>query len=143
MLTRYLNTDLDIESKTDLSALTDDLWRRKWVVLHSGQHDDGVWRASFEHLWNSEAGAEQAIAGMLDVLERLPGHLKTIWTAGQKRDTSGFRPNSGRILSDRRFRTSCLLASRRLVPRSASRSTRYHDIRIEWQAVEDAFPPSS
>ena len=86
MLTRYLNTDLDIESKTDLCALTDDLSRRKWVVLHSGQHDDGVWRASFEHLWNSEAGAEQAIAGMLDVLERLPGHLKTIWTAGQKRD---------------------------------------------------------
>ena len=86
MLTRYLNTDLDIESKTDLGALTDDLSRRKWVVLHSGQHDDGVWRASFEHLWNSEAGPEQAIVGMLDVIEGLPDHLKSIWTAGQKRD---------------------------------------------------------
>jgi hypothetical protein len=86
MLTRYLNTDLDLESVTDLSALSDDLARRKWVVLHSGQHEDGIWRASFEHLWNSEAGPEEAILGMLDVLERLPARLKAIWTACQKRD---------------------------------------------------------
>ena len=86
MLTRYLNTDLDIESQIDLGPLSGELARRKWVVLHSGQHDDGVWRASFEHLWNSEAGPEQAIAGMLDVIERLPPPLKSLWTACGKRD---------------------------------------------------------
>jgi len=86
MITRYLNTDLDLEAADDLSPLSEELARRRWVILHSGQHDDGIWRASFEHLWNSEAGPEEAIAAMGDVLEHLPDHLKSVWTMCQKRD---------------------------------------------------------
>ena len=85
-LTQYLNTDLDLESETDLTQLSDELARRKWVVLHSGQHDDGIWRASFEHLWNSAAGPEQAIAAMLDVIEALSEPSNTVWAGCRKRE---------------------------------------------------------
>jgi hypothetical protein len=84
--TQYLNTDLDLESGDDLSPLTDELHLQKWAVLHSSRHDDGVYRAGLEHMWNSEGGPERVIRAMLEQISKLPSPLQALWASATQRD---------------------------------------------------------
>ena len=75
--TSYLNTDLDLESVSDLTALTATLSVAGVDALRSAREDNGVWYATFEVLNADEP--EPNIAEMLTVIETLPPELKNIW----------------------------------------------------------------
>ena len=73
---KYLNTDLIIESKNDLSRILhefgDDV-----VVLHHGE-TRGYQHASFE-IPADLAGADETINYFCDLVEALPADVREIW----------------------------------------------------------------
>ena len=73
---KYLNTDLIIESKNDLSRIVyefgDDV-----VVLHHGE-TRGHQHASFE-IPADTAGADETINYFCDLVEALPADVREIW----------------------------------------------------------------
>lgn len=74
---RYLNTDLDLYSTVDLTALAAGLEERGMSIHHVGQHD-GSWRAHLDMNQCYET-PELTISAMLDVIEKLPEPLKAVW----------------------------------------------------------------
>jgi hypothetical protein len=96
--TRYLNTDLDLVSLVDLTPLAEAFAGKKWSVLHCELHPDNRWTASFE-IPGGNKTPEKTIAAMLKVIDRLPGHLKLLWSGCLKRDFNlgfdgGFEPRA-------------------------------------------------
>ncbi len=74
----YLNTDLDLTSADDLTALARSFRRRGIFTLHTARAEDGLWYATFEVL-DQHAEPEHAIAAMLAVVEGLSKRLRLAW----------------------------------------------------------------
>lgn len=74
---RYLNTDLDLTSADDLTALAAAFEARGVPPLHVSQRTDGLWDARFE-TDEPHAEPEAAIATMLAVVESLAGSARRV-----------------------------------------------------------------
>ena len=81
---RYLNTDLDLYSSDDLTALAAGLEKCGMAIHHVGE-DDGSWRAHLD-LDRCYDTPELTIAAILDVIETLPEALRAIWTGCSRRE---------------------------------------------------------
>lgn len=83
----YLNTDLELTSAEDLSALTTEFEARGAFNLYQGRGDDGRWHATFEISSDvSPHEPEQTIAALLDLVEALPGPLRAVWSRCEIRE---------------------------------------------------------
>ena len=106
-MVRYLNTDLDIESTENLSALVP-LFEANCVVLHAEEIQDGRWmiRVEVERTGESEeaiATPERDIERLLAVLNKFDAESKGIllhadlfdfnigWESGKELPPSSFR----------------------------------------------------
>lgn len=76
MTTKYLNTDLEIESKSDLSRIVEE-FGEDVMVLHHGEMR-GYQHASFE-IGGSSAGADELINSFCLLVEQLPEEVREIW----------------------------------------------------------------
>ncbi len=81
----YLNTDLDLCSPDDLTALAKAFEACGVRPLHVTCGDDGRWYAKFETR-EQHAEPEPDIAAMLAVVELLTEPLRSTWDGCQKRD---------------------------------------------------------
>lgn len=81
----YCNTDLDLESARDLSALAAEFEARGLDVLHVTHGDDGLWSSIVEanEPWTEPniREPERSIGEMLAVIESLGESLKPIWAS--------------------------------------------------------------
>jgi hypothetical protein len=73
---RYLNTDLEIESKRDLSRIVEEFGEDVFV-LHHGEIR-GYQHASFE-ISGTIAGADETINFFCTLVEALPKEVREIW----------------------------------------------------------------
>jgi hypothetical protein len=77
---QYLNTDLVIESKTDLSRIVEE-FGEDVVLLHHGEMR-GYQHASFEiDSGGTSAGADEIINSFCLLVENLPQEVREIWDA--------------------------------------------------------------
>jgi hypothetical protein len=80
----YCNTDLDLKSANDLTALAAEFDAKGLEVLHVTLGDDGLWHSIIEadEPWENPASREpeRSIAQMLDVVESLDHALAMIWS---------------------------------------------------------------
>ena len=77
----YLNTDLDLFSADDLTALATALEAQGVFPLHLTHGEDGLWYATFEvEGRHTEKEPEPTIAAMLGVLESLSDSLRLVWS---------------------------------------------------------------
>lgn len=74
----YLNTDLDLVSEHDLTALTAEFEAGEFWTLRTTLGDDGLWYATIETEQRHEE-PEPNIAAMLNVIESLAAPLRLIW----------------------------------------------------------------
>ena len=74
---RYLNTDLDIESKEDLTPLIE-AFGKKVFILHHGLIQ-GMQHASFELSYDHSSIPDEVICSYCDLIENLPPTAKMIW----------------------------------------------------------------
>jgi hypothetical protein len=81
----YLNTDLDLTSPDDLTALASAFEIGGAPPLHVTRGDDGQWYATFE-TDVQHVEPEANIAAMLAVVESLPGPLRTVWEGCTRRE---------------------------------------------------------
>ena len=81
----YLNTDLDLASSSDLTALSEHLEANGVFSLHVTQGGDGEWSATFEtdEIHNEP---ETNIAALLDVIENLDETHRTTWSRCTQRE---------------------------------------------------------
>ena len=78
MLIKYLNTDLDIESKSDISPIVEE-FGEDVIVLHHGERK-GYQHASFEISGSSfDADADGVISSFCTLVEELPKEVREIW----------------------------------------------------------------
>jgi hypothetical protein len=84
----YLNTDLDLTSADDLTALVGAFEVHGADVLHLTHSDDGLWYTTIEIIETSgpEHQPEQNIAAMLAVVESLGKPLRVIWSGCTRRE---------------------------------------------------------
>jgi hypothetical protein len=73
---RYLNTDLEIESKNDLARVVHEFGDDVIVLYHGEMR--GYQHASFEIGANS-AGADETINSFCALVENLPEEVREIW----------------------------------------------------------------
>ena len=83
METKYLNTDLVVDSHKDLQALVDDLGDNV-IVLYHGPFD-GAHRAVFELTLDSEVRPEDVFDGFCTLIENLSPQAKMVWGDCDKR----------------------------------------------------------
>lgn len=77
----YLNTDLELKSSDDLTALAAALKVRGVFPLHLIHGEDGLWYATFEVYGRHTAKEpEPTIAAMLVVVESLSDSLRIVWS---------------------------------------------------------------
>jgi hypothetical protein len=74
----YLNTDLDLTSPTDLTALSRVFKSRGVSPLHVTHGEDGCWYATFETL-DQHDEPEPNIAAMVAAVESLRPRHRSIW----------------------------------------------------------------
>ncbi|MBI3409074.1 MAG: hypothetical protein HY040_12060 [Planctomycetes bacterium] len=74
----YLNTDLDLISPNDLTALAAAFDSRHVFALHVIRGEDGFWHATFE-TGDSHAEPELNIAAMVAVIESFGKRHRTVW----------------------------------------------------------------
>lgn len=74
----YLNTDLDLTSADDLTALANAFEASGVPPLHVTRGDDGLWYATFE-TEAQHAEPEANIAAMLAVVESCAEPLRSVW----------------------------------------------------------------
>ena len=82
---RYLNTDLELASPDDLSALAAALEAQAVVPLHVTRQADGLWHAAFE-TGEQHDEPEPNIAAMLAVVESLAEPLRSVWAGCVRRE---------------------------------------------------------
>lgn len=82
---RYLNTDLDLTSDADLTALAAALEARGVFALHVTRADEGHWHAGFETV-EQHPEPEANIAAMLTVLESLEPERLDDWACCTRRE---------------------------------------------------------
>lgn len=75
---QYLNTDLDIESKSDLSKIVEE-FGEDVLVLHHGERR-GYQHASFE-IAGGGTDADATINSFCVLIESLPSEVREIWDA--------------------------------------------------------------
>jgi len=73
---RYLNTDLEIESKSDLSKIVQEFGGDVSVLYHGEVR--GYQHASFE-IPGTSAGADEVINSFCSLVENLPKEMREIW----------------------------------------------------------------
>ena len=81
----YLNTDLDLTSADDLTALSAAFESAGVSPLHVERGDDGLWHATFE-TDEQHAEPESNIAGMLAAVELLGEPLRSVWAGCTQRE---------------------------------------------------------
>ena len=81
----YLNTDLELASPDDLSALAAALEAQAVVPLHLTRQADGLWYAAFETA-EQHGEPEPNIAAMLAVVETLAEPLRAVWAGCVRRE---------------------------------------------------------
>jgi len=84
-ITRYLNTDLDLTSADDLTALAAALEAAGVFPLHVTRGENGLWYATFE-TDEQYPEPEPNIATMLTVIEGLTPTLKSVWARCSRRE---------------------------------------------------------
>ena len=84
-LIRYLNTDLDLTSGGDLTALASAFEAGGVFPLHVTNGEDGLWYACFETN-EQHAEPEPNIDAMLAVVESLPSWLRSVWAGCSRRE---------------------------------------------------------
>src|SRR5262245_44653153 len=84
----YLNTDLDLTSVYDLTALAGVFRAQGAFVLHLTRGDDQLWYATIEVLRGCQESRnpESDIAFLLRAVESLPESLQTEWTRCSRRE---------------------------------------------------------
>jgi hypothetical protein len=84
----YLNTDLELASDEDLSALTAAFEAKgMWTLFVAAPGADGLWYANFEMRWDDKIWEpEPTIAAMLDVIESQTEPLQLVWSRCKVRD---------------------------------------------------------
>jgi hypothetical protein len=83
--TRYRNTDLDLTSPGDLTALAGAFQTSGVPPLHVTRGDDGFWYASFE-TYEPYTEPESNIAAILVIVDALPGPLRFLWNGCTRRE---------------------------------------------------------
>lgn len=81
----YLNTDLDLTSVEDLSALAAAFEAKGMITLYLACGEDGHWHAIFE-TDKQHTEPETNIAAMLTIVEALPETLRVVWSACIQRE---------------------------------------------------------
>jgi len=81
----YLNTDLDLTSADDLTALAAEFEAAGVSPLHVTLGEGGLWYACFE-TDEQHAEPESNIAAMLAVVESLAPPLRAVWTGCSRRE---------------------------------------------------------
>lgn len=81
----YLNTDLDLTSSSDLTALGAAFEAAGVFSLHVTQGEDGLWYACFETA-EQHNEPEPNIAAMLVVIESLAPPLQSVWAGCSRRE---------------------------------------------------------
>jgi hypothetical protein len=81
----YVNTDLDLISSDELTALAAVFESRGLVPLHVMRRDDGLWYATFE-TEDQHAEPEPNIAAMVAVAEALAEPHRSMWLACARRE---------------------------------------------------------
>jgi hypothetical protein len=84
MNARYLNVDLLIESKFDLSPLTDFL-EGKVFFLYNERMDDGRYLVGLESNIHDSTDANEDLTELLHILETFPHDVRSIWGRCSKR----------------------------------------------------------
>jgi hypothetical protein len=84
-LIHYLNTDLDLTSSDDLTALASAFEAGGVFPLHITRGEDGLWYACFE-TDEQHTEPEPNIAFMLVVVESLPPALQSVWAGCSRRE---------------------------------------------------------
>jgi hypothetical protein len=74
----YLNTDLELSSAEDLTALASAFEAAGVLPLHVTLGEDGLWHACFE-TGEEHAEPEPNIAAVLAVVEKLAPSLRSVW----------------------------------------------------------------
>ena len=75
----YINTDLDLSSVEDLSALSAVFQEQGVSPLYLTHGDDGLWYTTFE-VYSQHKEPEPDIAAMLAVVESLGKSLRAVWS---------------------------------------------------------------
>jgi hypothetical protein len=81
----YLNTDLDLTSADDLTALASAFEAGGVFPLHVTRGEDGLWYAMFE-TDGQHTEPEPNIAAMLAVIEALAPPLRSVWAGCSRRE---------------------------------------------------------
>jgi len=76
MEVKYLNTDLEIESKGDLSKIVEEFGEDVFVLHHGEMR--GYQHASFE-IAGSSSGADEIINSFCTLVEGLPKEVRETW----------------------------------------------------------------
>lgn len=84
-LITYLNTDLDLISAGDVTALAVAFEAAGVRPLHVTQGEDGLWYACFE-TYEQHTQPEPNIAAMLAVVESLTPTLSSVWAGCSRRE---------------------------------------------------------
>jgi len=84
-ITGYLNTDLDLVSVDDLTALAAALEAGGLFPLHVMRDDGGLWHASFE-TEEQHTEPEPNITAILAVVESLDAPLRSAWAGCARRE---------------------------------------------------------
>ena len=81
----YLNTDLDLTSTDDLTALAAAFEAACVPPLHVTRNEDGLWYACFE-TDEQHVEPEPNITAMLAVVEALAPPLRSVWAGCSRRE---------------------------------------------------------
>lgn len=83
--TRYLNTDLCLASREDLTALADEFDSHGVFPLYLGKEADGLWHAAFE-TGERRTDPESSISEMLTIVETLLEPFRPLWLECTQRE---------------------------------------------------------
>lgn len=81
----YVNTDLDLTSARDLTALVAAFESGGMFALHVTHRDDGLWYATLE-TEEQHTDPEPNVAVIVAVAESLAGHLRSDWDGCTQRE---------------------------------------------------------
>jgi hypothetical protein len=82
----YCNTDLDLTSSEDLTALAGAFGAASCVVLHVTHSEGGPWCATLEADLFPNEEPELIMAAMLAVIESLEEPLRSVWSRCEQRE---------------------------------------------------------
>lgn len=82
---QYSNTDLDLISTVDLTALASAFEAANVPPTYVTRGDDGLWYATFE-TDTQYTEPEPNIAAMLSVIESLAGPIRSVWDGCTRRE---------------------------------------------------------